>query len=68
MSEGKLNFDILKIIEKLVKGYEVDRCPLWLWERAILQGFEAFRFLQKHKQGKITMDLDKRTLSIEAVE
>ncbi|MEQ8378943.1 nucleoside triphosphate pyrophosphohydrolase family protein [Parvibaculum sp.] len=64
---GELPFDMLKNIRQFVKGYECDELPLWLWEDAILQGFAAFRFLRKHRRGKVTLDMHNRTLSIEAL-
>ncbi|WP_430769854.1 hypothetical protein, partial [Stenotrophomonas maltophilia] len=35
---GDLSFSFLKNVRQFVRGYEVDRSPLWLWEEAILQG------------------------------
>lgn len=42
-----VSFDVLKTIQKFVQGYEVERCPLKLWENAILQGYAVFRELKK---------------------
>ncbi|QND24949.1 hypothetical protein HB774_34730 (plasmid) [Rhizobium leguminosarum bv. viciae] len=36
-----------------------------LWEDAILQGNHAFRFLREKRRGRIKLDVDKRSLSIE---
>jgi hypothetical protein len=36
-----------------------------MWEEAILQGYAAFRFLQKHRRGRLTADLANRRLTIE---
>lgn len=38
-----LSFDILKTVQQFVRGYEVEACPLALWERAILDGYSIFR-------------------------
>ncbi|MGX8008382.1 hypothetical protein ACVDG8_004870 [Mesorhizobium sp. ORM8.1] len=62
---GDLSFTFLKNVRQFVRGYEVDRCPLWLWEDAILQGNRAFRFLRTHRRGILKMDLKSRSLSIE---
>lgn len=62
---GELPFDMLKNIRQFVKGYECDELPLWLWEEAILQGNAAFRFLREHRRGKVTLDMNNHTLSIE---
>jgi len=59
---GGLPLDMLKHVRDFVGGYEADRCPLWLWEEAILQGYQAFRFLQKHRRGRIQIDFSNRRL------
>ena len=46
----KLSYDILKTIQQFVKGYEVEKCSLFLWEKAILEGYKVFNQL-KEKQG-----------------
>ena len=49
-SIGNLDYSLLKAIEPQVKGYEVERCPLWLWEKAILDGYRVFRCLREQTQ------------------
>lgn len=61
---GGLPLDMLKHVRQFVAGYEADRCPLWLWEEAILQGYAAFRFLQKNRRGRIGIDFAHRRLRI----
>jgi NTP pyrophosphatase (non-canonical NTP hydrolase) len=61
---GGLPLDMLKQVRQMVAGYEADRCPLWLWEEAILQGYEAFRFLQKNRRARIGIDFARRRLRI----
>lgn len=58
-----VSFDILKNIQLFVQGYEVDRCPLVLWERAILQGFAVFRAVKQNNGGIIIGDRRTRTLT-----
>jgi len=65
MQRGDLPFDLLKHVRQFVAGYEAERCPLWLWEEAILQGYAAFRFLRKHRRGLVCLDINNRRLSIE---
>lgn len=60
----KVDFDTLKAVREFTNGYEVDRCALWQWEQAILEGFKIFRFLREHRAGVITADLTNRTLVI----
>jgi len=62
----RLDYDILKLIERLVKGYEVDSVPLWQWETAILVGFRVFRDLMKNHGGRITIDLLNRDIKYQA--
>lgn len=40
---SKLEYALLKQVRSMVAGYEVDKCPLWQWEHAILDGFLVFR-------------------------
>jgi NTP pyrophosphatase (non-canonical NTP hydrolase) len=65
VERGKLSFDLLKRIRAFVKGYEAQDIPLWLWEEAILQGFEAFRFLQEHRAARVTISYAERRLHVE---
>jgi hypothetical protein len=60
---GRLDYALLKQIKSLVKGYEVQNCPLWQWEKAILAGFSVFRDLLKHNGGVVTVDLVKHEIS-----
>jgi len=62
-----VDYRLLKSIKDFVKGYEVEQCPLWLWERAILEGFRAFRFLRKYRKGMLRLDLDSRSIVISPV-
>jgi NTP pyrophosphatase (non-canonical NTP hydrolase) len=67
LKQGDLPFDLLKHIRQFVAGYEVERCPLWLWEEAILQGYAALRFLRKHRRGRIHVDMINHRLDIETL-
>lgn len=64
---GKLSYDMLKTVHQFAAGYEVEECPLWLWEEAILEGFKCFRYLKKNRQGKLILDLEKRSIDVEAL-
>jgi len=61
---GRLSFDLLKTIKAFVRGYEVEDLPYWLWEDAILQGFQAFRFLQEHRAARVTIVSSTRKLEV----
>jgi hypothetical protein len=61
----RLDYGLLKAVRELVRGYEVERCPLWLWEQAILEGYKVFRALRYHRRGIVVADLGKRTLTFQ---
>lgn len=65
--QGDLPFDLLKRVQQFVTGYEVDTRPLWIWEEAILAGYEAFRFLREHRRGRIHIDMNNHSLRVEAL-
>lgn len=58
----QLTFDILKNVERFVKGFEVESCPLSLWEKAILEGYKVFRQVRKNKGGVVVGNRENRTL------
>jgi hypothetical protein len=62
---GDLGFAFLKSVRQFVRGYEVEACPLWLWEEAILAGNEAFRFLREKRRGRLRLDLVGRKMLVE---
>jgi len=64
MNPGDLSFDILKDIRQFVAGYEPEQCPLWLWEEAILQGFDAFRLLKEKRRARLRIDMAQRRLFV----
>ncbi len=58
-----VDYGLLKAVRELVKGYEAESCPLWLWEEAVLKGYDVFRQLRKLRRGVVIADLKKRTLT-----
>lgn len=66
VERGKLSYDMLKTVHQFASGYESERCPLWLWEEAILEGFRCFRYLKEHRQGRLILDLERRSIDIGA--
>lgn len=65
--QRSLSFDILKSVEQFVKGYEVEACPLSLWERAILDGYAVFREVRANNGGVVICDRDTRTIAYRAL-
>lgn len=57
-----LDYGLLKQISNMVQGYEVEKCQLWQWEKAIMTGFEVFRKLQAHRGGTVIVDVLKHTM------
>jgi NTP pyrophosphatase (non-canonical NTP hydrolase) len=51
--QSGVSFDLLKTISQFVSGYEVQACPLKLWENTILQGYEVFRLIRANNGGVV---------------
>jgi NTP pyrophosphatase (non-canonical NTP hydrolase) len=62
----RLDYGLLKLVQDLVQGFEPERCALWQWEQAILDGFRVFRELKRHRRGLLRADLLEHTLTFEA--
>ncbi|WP_280553018.1 nucleoside triphosphate pyrophosphohydrolase family protein [Halomonas sp. 25-S5] len=58
-----VSFDALKTIQKFVQGYEVEKCPLKLWENAILHGYSVFREVKRNNGGVVIGDRENRTIT-----
>jgi NTP pyrophosphatase (non-canonical NTP hydrolase) len=65
VERGNLPFGLLKSVRQFVTGYEAHACPLWLWEEAILQGYDLFRHLKSKRRARVHLDLMQRRLHIE---
>jgi NTP pyrophosphatase (non-canonical NTP hydrolase) len=61
-----LDYPLLKAVRDFVSGYEVDQCPLWQWEKAILDGFEVFRKVRNRRRGIVIADLLERSITFKA--
>lgn len=59
----RLDYSLLKAVQELVKGYEVESRPLWQWERAILDGFRIFRDMQAFRGGRVCCNLIEHTIT-----
>lgn len=65
--QKSVSFDLLKTVGEFVRGYEVERCPLKLWEDAILKGYEVFRQIRSRNGGIVTGDRIARTVTFRAL-
>jgi hypothetical protein len=63
-----LPFDLLKTVQQFVAGYEVDQCPLKLWETAILKGYAVFRQVRDAGGGTVIGDRNARTIRFRPLE
>jgi hypothetical protein len=63
--QKKVSLGILKTIGEFVSGYEVENCPLSLWEKAILDGYAVFRQLKENQGGWIIGNREQRTIIYE---
>lgn len=66
--QERISLGILKTIGEFVAGYEVSRCPLKLWERAILDGYAVFRQIRDAQGGWIIGDRALRTIHYAPLE
>ena len=62
-----ISFDMLKTVQQFVQGYEVEACPLNLWERAILDGYKVFRQVRKNKGGIVVGNRAARTITYKPI-
>lgn len=56
--------EMLSTVKRLVSHLEVRRRPMRDWERAVLQGYAAFRHLAKHRRAVLKIDLHRRQLKV----
>ena len=58
----EVDYDLLKSIRELVRGYEVGAIPLWQWTVAIREGYRVFRLLRENNGGFVKLNLVDREL------
>lgn len=63
-----VSFDLLKTVQQFVQGYEVEVCPLKLWERAILDGYKVFRQVRDNNGGIVVGDRESRTIEYKSID
>jgi NTP pyrophosphatase (non-canonical NTP hydrolase) len=60
--QSGVSFDLLKTISEFVSGYEVEACPLKVWENGIMQGYEVFRLVRANNGGVVIGSRVNRTI------
>ena len=60
----------LQQVHSMVEGYEVECCPPWQWESAILEGFRIFREMRKpeHRGGVVSVDMVEHCIEFHPIE
>ena len=64
--EGKasVSTELLRMLANMTTHLEVGRCTPGEWERAIVQGFAAWREINARGSGTLLLDLDRRTILV----
>ena len=58
----RVSLSLIKTIGEFVQGYEVQACPLKLWERSILEGYRVFRQMKQNDGGWVLGDREGRSI------
>ena len=66
--ERSISFDLLKVVKQFVQGYEVEDCPLKLWEQAILEGYDVFRKVRNNNGGIVVGDRRNRSITYKPID
>lgn len=65
--QSSVSFDMLKTVQQFVQGYEVEACPLKLWEEAILKGYKVFRQVRRKNGGIVIGNRQNRTITYKLI-
>lgn len=66
-SETSIDGEVIDVAKAAAADLEVEMLPVWLWRRAIQQGFRALHQLAENEGGYLVADLDTRTLTYQKV-
>jgi len=66
-AEEEIPFALLKLVQRLAEGHEVYANKAWEWEGAIRSGYGLFQKLRDNKEGLITVDLERRSITYKPV-
>lgn len=61
----RIDLDLIKRIQSMVRGYEVAACEPWEWQDCILKSYKLFRQLKIQGSGRLVLDADKRSLILQ---
>lgn len=59
---SELDLGLLKLIQRMTRGLEVEECSMIEWQRAILVGYSAFRQLRENRGGWLFLNAEERSL------
>ncbi|WP_426280214.1 hypothetical protein [Sphingomonas sp. NFX23] len=62
-SDKDVDGEVRDFIRRVVSDLEVASAPIWLWARAITQGYSAMNALREKGDGWLVADLDLRSVS-----
>ncbi len=65
-TEADVDGEVRDIIQRVVTGLEVRVVPIWLWARAITQGYAAMHALHRNGGGWLVADLGRQTVLFSA--
>ncbi|MCW8875645.1 MAG: nucleoside triphosphate pyrophosphohydrolase family protein [Kangiellaceae bacterium] len=61
---SRVDLDLIKRIQNLVRGYEVEKCEPWEWKDSIMKSYKIFRELKSKGSGRVVVDCEKRSLTL----
>lgn len=60
----RIDLNLIRKIQNIVNGLEVEVCEAWEWENCILKSFELFRALILQDGGVVEVDAETRAIKI----
>lgn len=64
----RVDLDLIKRIQNLVKGYEVAECEPWEWQDCIMKSYRIFRQLREVGEGTLIIDAETRSIELKVPE
>lgn len=61
--KASVSSEMLRSIKGMASGLEVAKCSTGEWENAIVQGFAAWRIIERNHGGVLSLDLDQRMIA-----